>query len=99
MGVQGIPFVTAVVAGQMLPVLNGAALPRTFRFLTRGLGTRETRSNDLLSLVMFQPDYLSALIDLGEKDAMARIGEIETFLQPIVSPPVQVDGEKSQASH
>ena len=29
-------------------------LPRTFRFLTRGLGTRETRSNDLISLVMFQ---------------------------------------------
>jgi putative thioredoxin len=25
MGVQGIPFVAAVVAGQMLPVLNGAA--------------------------------------------------------------------------
>ena len=32
-----------------------------FRFLTRGLGTRETRSNDLLSLVMFQPDYLQRI--------------------------------------
>ena len=28
------------------------ALPRPFRFLTRGLGTRETRSNDMLSLVI-----------------------------------------------
>ena len=37
-----------------------ARLPPAFRFLTRGLGTRETRSNDLLSLVMFQPDYLDA---------------------------------------
>ena len=27
---------------------------RRFRFFTRGLGTRETRSNDMLSLVMFQ---------------------------------------------
>jgi NTE family protein len=38
-------------------------LPRSFRFLTRGLGTRETRSNDVLSLLMFQGDYLSRLIE------------------------------------
>lgn len=55
-------------------------LPRAFRFLTRGLGTRETRSNDLLSLVMFQADYLAHLIRLGEADAEARSGEIERFL-------------------
>lgn len=57
-----------------------ARLPRPFRFLTRGLGTRETKSNDLLSLVMFQPDYLSRLIELGEKDAEARAPEIDRFL-------------------
>ena len=57
-----------------------ADLPRAFRFLTRGLGTRETRSNDLLSLVMFQADYLAHLIRLGEADAQARCGEIEAFL-------------------
>jgi NTE family protein len=57
-----------------------ARLPRTFRFLTRGLGTRATRSNDLLSLVMFQPDYLRRLIQLGEADAEERAEEIETFL-------------------
>lgn len=56
-------------------------LPRTFRFLTRGLGTRDTRSNDLLSLVMFQPDYLQRLIELGEADAEARADEIEGFLR------------------
>ena len=55
-------------------------LPRTFRFLTRGLGTRRARANDLLSLVMFQPDYLRRLIDLGEADAEARAAEIEAFL-------------------
>jgi NTE family protein len=48
--------------------------------LTRGLGTRETRSNDLLSLVMFQPDYLSRLVELGLADGEARMGEIEAFL-------------------
>jgi len=57
-----------------------ARLPRTFRFLTRGLGTQETRSNDLISLVMFQPDYLKRLLELGESDAEERAGEIEAFV-------------------
>jgi NTE family protein len=55
-------------------------LPRAFRFLTRGLGTKETRSPDFLSLVLFQPEYLRTLIELGEKDAEARATEIEAFL-------------------
>ncbi|MEY2806320.1 MAG: patatin-like phospholipase family protein [Planctomycetia bacterium] len=55
-------------------------LPPAFRFLTRGLGTKETRSNDLLSLVMFQHDYLSRLVELGMADGEARAGEIEEFL-------------------
>jgi NTE family protein len=57
-----------------------AQLPRAFRFLTRGLGTKDSRSPDFLSLILFQPDYLRALIELGEKDAEARAHEIETFL-------------------
>ena len=60
-------------------------LPGAFRFMTRGLGTRETRSNDLLSLLMFQPDYLTRLIELGEEDAEARREEIESLL--IDAPP------------
>jgi len=54
--------------------------PRTLRFLTRGLGTRKLRSNDLLSLIMFQPDYLARLVDLGEADAEARKDELAAFL-------------------
>ncbi len=57
-----------------------ARLPRTVRFLTLGLGTQQTRSNDLISLVMFQPDYLRRLMQLGEEDAAERAGEIEKFL-------------------
>ena len=57
-----------------------ARLPATFRFLTRGLGTQRTRSNDLISLVMFQPDYLRRLLELGEQDAEERAREIEKFL-------------------
>jgi NTE family protein len=58
-----------------------ADLPRSFRFLVRGLGSRETRSNDMLSLVMFQQDYITRLIELGEQDARARGDEIAAFLQ------------------
>jgi NTE family protein len=57
-------------------------LPSAFRFLTRGLGTRETRSNDLLSLFMFQRNYLRQLIDMGEADAARRADEIRRFLEP-----------------
>ena len=55
-------------------------LPKAFRFMTRGLGTRDTKSPDLLSLLMFQPDYIRALIDVGERDAEARHGEIAALL-------------------
>jgi NTE family protein len=46
-----------------------ARLPKGFRFLTRGLGTRETKSSDLLSLLLFQGEYVRRLIDIGEEDA------------------------------
>lgn len=51
-------------------------LPRAFRFLTRGLGTRETTSPDFLSLLMFQPDYLKRLLALGEADAREQCDRI-----------------------
>jgi NTE family protein len=57
-----------------------AQLPRSIRFLTRGLGTRETKSPDVLSLILFQPDYLQALMEIGEGDAEARADEISEFL-------------------
>jgi NTE family protein len=58
-----------------------ARLPRAFRFLTRGLGTQETRRNDLLSLLMFQKDYLSRLMEIGEADGQAQIEEVAAFLR------------------
>ncbi len=57
-------------------------LPTVFRFLVRGLGTRETESPDLLSFLLFQPDYINRLIRMGETDARARMGEIESVLLP-----------------
>ncbi|HSP14263.1 MAG TPA: patatin-like phospholipase family protein [Thermoanaerobaculia bacterium] len=51
-------------------------LPRSFRFVTRRLGTRETSEADFMSLFMFVPEFLQRLIELGEADAEARIEEI-----------------------
>ncbi len=56
-------------------------LPAALRFLTRGWGTRRTTSPDVLSLVMFQPDYIRALIELGEKDVKAQTGRIDAFFR------------------
>ena len=66
----------SVIAGEYEP-----RLPHAFRLLTRGLGTRETRRPDVLSLLMFQDDYIRRLIELGEEDAEARMDEIAAFLE------------------
>jgi NTE family protein len=55
-------------------------LPPTFRFLMRGLGTRETRSPDWLSMLLFEPDYIRHLIEIGEGDAEAQIDDIAALL-------------------
>jgi NTE family protein len=44
-------------------------LPRTLRYLIRGLGSRRVASPDLLSYLMFEGGYLAELIRLGERDA------------------------------
>lgn len=55
-------------------------LPPTFRFLMRGLGTRETTSPDWLSMLLFEQDYVRHLMEIGEGDAEARMDEIEAFV-------------------
>jgi NTE family protein len=56
-------------------------LPFVFRHLVRGLGSRETVSPDLLSLLLFQRDYVNRLIEIGEADAEARAEEIHALLE------------------
>ena len=55
-------------------------LPAGFRYLTRSLGTKETETSDFLSMVMFQPDYLHCLIEMGEADAEARLEDIRELV-------------------
>jgi NTE family protein len=56
-------------------------LPRPFRFMTRGLGTQEQSSPDVLAMLMFQPDYLGTLIDMGERDAERMAPKLEAFFE------------------
>ncbi len=57
-----------------------AFLPRGLRFFVRGLGAHETSKPALLSLLMFVPEYLQPLIQIGESDIKARLDEIAAFL-------------------
>ncbi len=55
-------------------------LPFLFRHLTRSLGSRETTSPDLLSLLMFQQDYIERLMELGEADAERQADAVAALL-------------------
>lgn len=63
-----------------------ARLPRAFRFMVRGLGTREQRSPDVLAMLLFDAEYLGKLIDLGEADAERRAAELHGFLTDTEDP-------------
>ena len=67
-------------------------LPKAFRFLVRGLGTREQRSPDVLSMLLFVPEYLGKLIELGEADAERRGAELHRFLTEVLEPEVAAGG-------
>lgn len=55
-------------------------LPRAIRYLTRGLGTREPNSADLLSALLFEAKYTCRLIECGQEDAERQLDQILEFL-------------------
>ncbi len=57
-------------------------LPDPFRLLARSLGSHESTTSDFLSMLMFQPDYLERLMDLGETDTEKRLPELRELLEP-----------------
>jgi NTE family protein len=65
----------ARVAGKYEP-----NLPRSFRVLTRRLGTYKTGSYEWLSMILFDPNYIRTIMDIGEADAHAQKKAIEAFL-------------------
>jgi NTE family protein len=67
-------------------------LRQPFKFLMRGTGTKETRSPESLSMVMFEPTYIRNLIELGEQDADRRMSDIAAFLEGEQRPGLQMTG-------
>jgi NTE family protein len=55
-------------------------LPRSIRYLLRGLGATRTGGATLTSYLLFERAYCRALIALGYKDTMARRDEILRFI-------------------
>jgi len=54
-------------------------LPWDLKVITRFLGANETESPDFVSLLMFEPNYLQRLIELGEYDVDSRVDELREF--------------------
>jgi NTE family protein len=78
-----------------LSALAGAfepKLPQPFKFLMRGTGTKETKSPESLSMVMFEPEYIRSVIELGEEDGERRAAEIDAFLGGEHRPGLMVTG-------
>ncbi|HSW53182.1 MAG TPA: patatin-like phospholipase family protein [Sulfuricaulis sp.] len=55
-------------------------LPRSIRFLLRGLGAFNRNGSNLVSYLLFEKPFCRELIDLGYRDAMHRKEEILRFL-------------------
>jgi NTE family protein len=56
-------------------------LPLALRHLIRGLGTRKGSGSDLLSYLLFVPEFLADLIRLGERDATLNRVRIARFVE------------------
>ncbi|MCP3021293.1 patatin-like phospholipase family protein [Cupriavidus basilensis] len=70
-------------------------LPRTVRALLTPLGGTEARGAAFASYLLFEPEFTQALIDLGEKDALAQQHELAAFLYDVIPPD---DGNDTNAT-
>ena len=64
------------LAGKYKPQFSGA-----LRLFTMGIGSDETKSPDWLSMLLFQEEYMTDLIDVGYNDAAHQHDKIEEFLE------------------
>jgi NTE family protein len=65
---------------ELLAVEYETELPKTFRFLTRGLGTRQTRTASFLATLLFAPRYIRRLMRIGQEDAIRQREKIVRFV-------------------
>jgi len=59
------------------------SLPGGLHFLTSGLGTEETLSPDWLSVLLFEEDYVTRLLEIGYEDAHHQHDEIVKFFDGV----------------
>ena len=64
-------------------------LPRPIRRVLEGLGALRGSGAALASYLLFEPEFISALMALGQADVQARADEILAFLAPTGSHPVR----------
>jgi NTE family protein len=64
-----------------MAALYESKLPRALRYLVRGLGTRRGSGTDLLSYLLFVPEFLRDLIALGEREAEVNRARISRFVE------------------
>ncbi|MDH5649686.1 MAG: patatin-like phospholipase family protein, partial [Gammaproteobacteria bacterium] len=55
-------------------------LPRTIRYLLRGIGAFNKRGSSLVSYLLFEKYFTRELISLGYADTMQRKDEVVQFL-------------------
>jgi len=55
-------------------------LPRSVRFMLRGMGAMNRNGSNLASYLLFERGFCRALIDLGYQDTMVRRAEMLEFL-------------------
>ncbi|MFZ4713346.1 MAG: patatin-like phospholipase family protein [Bacteriovoracaceae bacterium] len=65
-----------LIAGQFV-----RDLPRTMRYLLKGIGASEEEGTDLISYLAFDRSFTSPLVDLGYHDTYRRKKEIEAFME------------------
>ena len=61
-------------------------LPPSMRLVMGGLSSGDGRSPDWLSMLLFDPDYVGRLVEIGEADAERQMDEIQAFLGPDAAP-------------
>lgn len=84
-GLRQVDLLVIRPANNLAQLANAheARLPWALRFMFRGLGTKETRDNQLLSLLMFQREFIGDLIAQGRADARARMSELLAFVDRV----------------
>gem|GEM_PF-48970 len=73
-------------------------VPGPIQLLTSSLGRRERESPDWLSVLLFDPDYIDRLLDIGYQDARDQHDRLEAFLADTVAETTNPPGLRRAAA-